>query len=289
MKLAILGPLKRRHEEIRLIGEAKKVFDSVSYFCIPNLTVEITDGECFVKHKNIDLSSFDCILPRIPRSYRTFGFTVLKILEGKVFFPIKPISLFYSHNKFSTLLLLKENNLPVPETYLALKRSVTENVLDEIVYPVVLKLLYGSMGRGVIFADSKQSAITFIDTLELFKQPIFVEEYVKNPGEDIRAYVIGDRVIASMKRIAKKNERRSNIGVGGKGIKYDIPQKIADLACDAAGALGMEICGVDIIEGPKGPTIIETNINAQFQGLESATKRNVARQIVEYLKERVKK
>jgi len=288
MKLAILGPIERGYEQIRLIKEAKSVFDTVSYFPIPHITIQMNNKECSIKHKNRDLSKYDCILPRVPRTYRTFGFTILKLLKEKnVFCPIEPMSLFFSHNKFLTLVLLKENNLPVPETFLALKRNVIANFLDEMDYPIVLKLLYGSLGKGIMFADSKQSAVSFMDTLELFKQPIFVEEYVPNSGEDIRAYVVGDQVIASMKRRAKKTERRSNIGIGGKGIKFKIPKKYADISCKASKVLGMEICGVDLIKGPNGPSIIETNISAQFQGLEKTSGVNVAKAIVEYLKEKV--
>jgi ribosomal protein S6--L-glutamate ligase len=287
MKMAILGPLERGYETIRLIKEGKKVFDSVSFFPIPYVTVEAKKGNFSVRCKNKDLTEFDCVLPRIPRSYRTFGFIVLSFLEKSVFCPIKPISLFLSHNKFLTLLVLKEKELPVPKTYLALKRNVTVDILDEVGYPIVLKLLYGSLGRGVMFVDSKESAISVMDTLERFKEPIFVEEYVPNPGEDIRVYLVGHQVIASMKRKVKKDERRANIGIGGKGIKYEIPEEYADIASKASEALGMEICGIDIIEGPKGPLIIEANVSAQFKGLESVTGYNVARAIVEYMKERV--
>lgn len=287
MKMAILGPLKRRYEIIRLIKEGKRIFDSVSFFPIPYITIETRRGNFFVRYKNKDLTEFDCVLPRIPRSYRTFGFVLLSYLEKRVFCPIKPMSLFLSHNKFLTLLVLKEKEILVPKTYLALKRNVTEGILDEVGYPVVLKLLYGSLGRGVMFVDSKESAISVMDTLERFKEPIFVEEYIPNPGEDIRLYLIGHQTVASMKRKVKREERRANIGVGGKGIKYEVPEKYADIASRASRALGMEVCGIDMIEGPKGVFVIEANVNAQFKGLESVTGRNVARAIVEYMKERV--
>jgi len=287
MKLAILGPLERGYEQIRLLKEAKTAFNTVSYFPIPHVVIEMTGEECSVKYKDKELSDYDCILPRIPRTYRTFGFTILSLLkEKKVFCPIQPMSLFLSHNKFLTLLVLRENDLPIPDTFLALKRNVTEGVLDDIGYPVVLKLLYGSRGRGVMFADSKQSAISFIDTLEIFKEPIFVEEYLPNPGEDIRVYVVGYEVVASMKRRVRKDERRANIGIGGTGIKYKISKEYADISIKAAKALGMEICGIDIIETPKGPFIVETNVSAQFQGLEHTSGVNVARTIIDYMKER---
>lgn len=284
MKLAILGPLNRNHEEIRLLEEATGVFDTVSYFPIPQVAVEL-DGKAFRMHyKNKDLLDYDVILPRMPRSYKTVGSSLLYFLReaGKPI-PIEPWSVIASHNKFLTLVLLKEQGLPIPETHLALRRSVLEKVLDDMNYPVVLKLLYGSMGVGVMFADSKQSTVSIIDALERFKEPIFVEEFVPPGNEDIRAYVVGGKVVASMKRIACLGERRANIGMGGEGKPYKLTKREERLAIGAAKAMGMRICGVDIMPGPDGPVVIETNVNAQFKGLESSTGKNVAGAIVKFL------
>jgi len=284
MKLAILGPLNRGYEEIKLIKEGKKAFDLVSYFPIPRLIIESGENEFAITYKKKNLLDYEVVLPRIPRAYRTFGFTILTLLKhaGKKL-PIDPMSIFLSHNKFLTLVCLKEHHLPVPETYLSLKRSVVENLLDSVGYPVVLKLLYGSRGAGVMFADSKESAITIIDAMERFREPTLVEKYIENPGEDVRAYVIGYEVVASMKRIAKK-DRRANIGVGGEGVKYELSERERKLAIEAAKALKMEICGVDFIQSPRGPMLIETNVNAQFHGLERATRLNIAKRIIEYCK-----
>ena len=153
-------------------------------------------------------------------------------------------------------------------------------------YPVVMKLLYGSLGKGVMFADSKHSALSMMDTLERFKEPIFIEEYIKNPNEDIRAYVVGEEVVASMKRIARKDEKRANTGIGGSGMKFDIPYDYEILAIRALKDLHMDICGVDIVEGPKGPVVIEANASAQFRELDKITIKNVARKIMSYVKEK---
>ncbi len=287
MKIAILGKVKRSYEEIKIIKEAKKVFNSVLYLPIPEARIEI-NSDFSVKFKNEDLSDFDCILPRIPRSYRTYGFTLLSALKGKTFVPIEPMSLFNCHNKFLTLMILNEEGLPVPKTLLSEKRKIIEDSLDEIGYPVVMKLLYGSMGKGVMFADGKQSAISFMDTLERFDEPIFVEEFVPNNGEDIRIYMVDHEPIACMKRVAKEGEKRSNIGIGGKGEKYILPEKYEDLVHSASKSLEARICGLDLMESKKGPVFIEANINAQFKGLEEATKINVAKIIIEFMKSCVK-
>ncbi|MBR9689826.1 MAG: RimK family alpha-L-glutamate ligase [Candidatus Altiarchaeota archaeon] len=284
MKLAILGPLSRNYEEIRLLEEATKYFDGVSYFPIPQVVVELEGEEFKISHKNKNLLDYDVILPRMPRSYKTFGTTLLHFLSkaGKPL-PIEPWAVTASHNKFLTLTLLREAGIPVPGTHLALKRAVLEDVLESMPYPVVLKLLYGSMGVGVMFADSKQSAVSIIDAMQRFNEPVIVERFVPPGNEDIRAYVIGGKVVASMKRVAKEDERRANIGMGGEGHVYELTAEEKHLALKSAKIVGTKICGVDIMPGPEGPVVIETNVNAQFKGIEKATKKNIAGNILKFL------
>jgi len=287
MKGCILGPMKRSECELWLLKEGKKAFEKFAYIPIPAVRVESKDG-IKVLYKKTNLAEFDCIIPRVPRTYTWIGYTILNILKDEVYLPIKPESVFIARNKFITLLALKEAGLPVPNTYLTISRQTLEGLLDEMSYPVVMKLLYGSLGKGVMFADSKQSAVSLMDTLERFKEPIFLEEYIRNPGEDIRIFVLGDEVLAAMKRKAKKDERRANIAIGGVGEPIDLGPKMRDLALRAAKVLGMGICGIDIIEGSKGPEIIEANVNVHFEGLTRATGINVAKEIVEYVKKEAK-
>lgn len=284
MKGFILGPLKRSECELQLLEEGEKVFEEVFYVPLPEVRMEF-GKEARIFHNNKDLTNFDFVIPRIPRTYTNLGFIILNILKEKLYVPIRPESVLISHNKFLTLVALKEANLPVPETYLATSRQALENILDEMRFPVVMKLLYGSLGKGVMFADSKESAVSLMDTLERFREPIFLEEYVPNPGEDIRAFVLGNDILAAMKRKAKRDERRANIGIGGTGKAIKANSKIRDLATKAANVLGMSIAGIDLIKGPKGLVIIEANVNVHFEGLENATEINIARHIVEYVKE----
>ena len=285
MKLAILGSLNRNYEEIRLLEEGKKLFDTVSYFPIPQVVIETNGNGSKLTFKNKNLADYDVILPRIPRTYKNFGTAIIEALFylGKKL-PLEPWSIIASHNKFLTLVRLAEKGIPIPETHLSLKRSVLESVFDDMTYPLVLKLLYGSKGVGVMFADSKQSAVSIMDALERFNEPMFVESFIPPGNEDIRAYVIGNKVVASMKRVAKDDERRANIGMGGEGFLYKLSSEEKNLALKSAKAMGTKICGVDIMSSPDGPVIIETNVNAQFQGIEKATKKNVAKQILKYLK-----
>jgi len=281
MKGCIIGPKIRSDCEIWLLEEGKKVFDKFFYAPIPSIV--ISDGKVLFKGK--DLAELDFVLPRIPRTYMWFGYKILKTLEGKVYMPIEPCSVIVSHNKFLTLLALKEAGLPVPKTFMATSRGTFENLLDDMNYPVVMKLLYGSLGKGVMFADSKQSAKSFMDALERFKEPIFLEEYVPNPGEDIRVFVLGGSVLGAMKRTAEKDELRANIGIGGIGKPAKVDTNMKSISIKAADVLGMDITGIDIIKGPRGPVIIEANVNVHFEGLKKTLGINVAREIVKYVKD----
>lgn len=280
MKGCIIGPKQRSDCEIWLLEEGRKIFDK--FFYAPMPSVVISGDEVLFKGKN--LAELDFVLPRVPRTYMWFGYKILKALEGRVYMPIDPQAVIVSHNKFLTLLALKEAGLPVPQTFMAASRKTVEDLLDEMSYPVVMKLLYGSLGKGVMFAESKQSAASFMDALERFKEPIFLEEYIPNPGEDIRAFVLGGGVLGAMKRIAQKDERRTNIGIGGTGKPTKLDIKMQDIAIKAADVLGMDITGIDIIKGPRGPVIIEANVNVHFEGITKALGVNVAKEIVEFIK-----
>ncbi len=279
--MALLGPEERRYSELRLLKEAKEVFETVTYFPISKLVLEFDEKEVKILYRGKNILEYDALLPRIPKSYMKFGYLLLCFArEQKIPMPISPESVLYTHNKFLTLIALAQANVPIPKTYLSLKRATLEKILENIKYPVVLKLLYGCAGKGVMFADSKESAISIMDMLEAFKQPVFVEEFIKNPGEDIRAFVIGEELVACMKRKAKKGERRANIAAGGIGEKYEAGNEEKDLALRAAKALGMKVAAVDILPGKK-KYVIEVNVYPGLKGIENATGINVARKIVE--------
>lgn len=281
MDICILGPKTRKEQELWLIDEAKKQFEKVTYAEIPMTRIE--NG--IVYFKNTKLFDYDCILPRIPRSYRNYGYSICKLLENKVTLPIKPESILIAHNKFLTLLALHNAGIPIPASFLAYTRNAFEDVINKIEYPVVVKLPYGSLGKGVMFAESKESIAPLLDTIESMNKGILVEEFIGKPGEDIRAFVIGNEVIAAMRRKARKGERRANIGAGGKGRAISISKKLEDIAVSAAKVLGLGIAGVDIIESKEGPVVIEANVNVNFEEITRVTKHNIAKEMIEYLRQ----
>jgi ribosomal protein S6--L-glutamate ligase len=279
MKICIIGPKEMKDQERWLIEEAKKRFDKVTYAEIPDIRIHNND----VIYRNTNLANYDCVFPRVPRTYSSFGYIICKLLEGRTFMPIKPESIIITHNKFLTIMKLDRFQIPTPNSYLGFNTSVFNDVLDDVSYPIVIKLVAGSLGKGVMFAESKSTTMPLLDTIESMKQPIMLEEYIKNPGEDIRALVINGKVVASMRRIAKEGEKRANIGIGGTAKKIDLPYEMRILATSTARALGLGIGGIDIIEGKKGPLVIEANVNVHFEGITQATKLNIAGMMMEYV------
>ncbi|MBI4018885.1 MAG: RimK family alpha-L-glutamate ligase [Candidatus Aenigmarchaeota archaeon] len=281
MKICILGSREKKPQDLWLLEEAKKRFEKVTYAQIPDVRIQNGDP---VLLKGTPLSSYDIVFPRIPRTYRNYGYVICKLLEGKTYMPITPESIIITHDKFLTLLKLEKAGIPTPLSYLSSTVKGMKPIIKSMKYPVVIKLLQGSLGKGVMFAESPSSALPILDTIEGMKQPIMLEEFVGNPGEDIRALVIGHDVPASMKRIAEKGERRANIGAGGTGKKIRLSQEMTKLAIRSAKALGLGIAGIDIIEGKKGPVVIEANVNVHFEGITHATGTNVAALMMDYVK-----
>ncbi len=280
MKICILGSREKTKQDLWLIEEARKRFEKVSYVQIPD--IRIHEGEAYFKGGK--LSEYDCVFPRIPRTYKNFGYVITKLLENRVFMPMTPESVIITHDKFLTLLKLEDANISIPVSYLSFTMESMKPVLGAIKYPLVIKLVSGSLGKGVMFAESKSSAVSLLDTVESMKQPIMVEEYIDNPGEDIRALVVGSEVVAAMKRIAEKGERRANIGAGGTGKKIRLSREMSDIAVRTAKALGLGIAGIDIIESKRGPLVIEANVNVHFEGITEATGVNVAAAMMDYAK-----
>jgi ribosomal protein S6--L-glutamate ligase len=269
MKACILAYRRIRRSKplyLELMEAMKKRFGSVLFIPIEHVSMNVSNDGIEVKYRNRRLEDFDAILPRIGPSYVPFGYLVLKELEGKVYFPNKPEAYLIASNKFYTLMKLRKAKLPVPKTFLSIERRVAKSICKELRGPsIILKRLGKSGGRGVVFAKDISSAYTIIDALPHARGgQIFIEEYLPNPGEDIRLFVIGKEVAACMRRIAKKDEIRSNIHAGGKGESFTPTKRMQRIAVRAAKAIGADICGVDIIVSNKKPFVIECNMNPGF-------------------------
>jgi len=291
MKLAILGPGKKfiGYTTKRLMEEAKKGFKKVELIPIVNVKLKIYKGIDAVYGK-ASMKEWDYILPRIDSKRAEVGYPVFRFLDYMgVSKPYPAEAIIVAHNKFLTLEVLARAGIPVPETYLTGSKSSAKEVVDKEKLPIIIKLLAGFGGQGVMILESKDAAKTTIETMQKLKQQILIEEFIPNPGEDIRGIVAGDDVIASYKRVAAPGEKKANIYAGGKPTTFKLTEEMVDIVLRSARAVQADICAVDMIEGKNGLYVTEVNINPGLQGIEKTTNINVAQRIVEYVKSQIKR
>ncbi len=291
MKLAILGPSKDYigYSTKRLLEEGKKKFGQADLIPVIQTKLKIGGG-IDVLHEKVSLKDYDYILPRIDSKRAEMGHLIMRFLDDmNVKKPYTADTVIIAHNKFLTLEQLARNNVPVPTTYLTASKSSAKEILKKHSLPVIIKLLSGFGGKGVMIMESREAAQSVIETMNTLKQEILIEEFIPNPGEDIRAIVAGDEIIGSFKRIAKKGEKRANIKIGGKGVTFKLTDDMEDIALRSAKSIKARTCAVDIINGDDGPKVIEVNINPGLQGIETTTNLNIAQRIMDFVENELKK
>ncbi len=241
-------------------------------------------------YKGKELSHYDAVIPRIGASITLYGLAVLRQFEQMGVFNLNPAtSIARSRDKLHAMQILSRHDVGMPVSAFVHRR---EDVLPAIQRvggaPVILKLLEGTQGVGVILAETEKVAQAIIETLQSTKQHVLIQKFVKESrGSDIRALVVGDRVVAAMRRTASGDEFRSNIHRGGKAQSVELPPDFVATAVRAAQIMGLRVAGVDMLEGTDGPQIMEVNSSPGLEGIETSTGVDVAGQIIEDLENRV--
>lgn len=229
------------------------------------------------------LRTQDVLIPRIGRSMTDFGKMLLRQLElMHVQTTLTSDGLMTARNKFLALQSLRQAEIPVPRSILLASRPNLVEAGHLVRYPAVLKILSGTQGIGVMRVKSLEETASIVDTLKFFGEVVCLQEYIPNPGVDIRALVVGDRVVGSMKRIAAPNEWRANIHLGAKGVPIELDDHAKDVAVRASKSVGLEISGVDMIFRGDTPYVLEVNASPGFRGLLEATGVDAADAMVEY-------
>ncbi|MBN2458370.1 RimK family alpha-L-glutamate ligase [Candidatus Woesearchaeota archaeon] len=257
-------------------------FDSVTSLDIRKIEVNL-GKDAKVLYEGKPLGNFDCIYAKGSFKYAPLlrSFTTLRVAQS--YMPIKANAFTIGHNKLLTQLKLQRAGIPTPQTYISSSVEAAKKLLMNINYPIIMKFPEGTQGKGVMYADSYASASSVLDALSSLKQPFLIQEYIETGGSDIRAIVVGDKVVASMQRIAHEGEKRANIHAGGSGEPIELDSVTKKIAVKTAQAMGCDICAVDILENAKGPLVIEINLSPGLQGITQATKIDVAGHIAEYL------
>ncbi len=288
MKIAILsnGPgnysTKRLKEECKLRGHEVQVIKYKECYA----SIEQSKPE--VSYRGEVLTGFDAVIPRIASSMTRYGTAIVRQFEMQgVYTPSSSIAINRSRDKLRTLQLLARAGVGIPKTVFTRNTGDFDDLIDEVgEVPVIIKLARGTHGNGVVLAETKKAAKSVLQAFYVMDDDgtnILLQEFVKeSAGTDIRVFVVGGKVIASMKRQSLDDDFRSNLHQGGEGV----PQKLTDeerkTALKAAKAMGLSVCGVDLMQSARGPLVLEVNSSPGF-GIERVTGRNVAGPIIDYV------
>ncbi|MGB0717134.1 MAG: RimK family alpha-L-glutamate ligase [Phycisphaerae bacterium] len=290
MKLAILSRNKRSYSTARLVqaatyrGHKAKVLDTLRFA----ISLEPRFPDLFYGGKPV--AHYDAVIPRIGSSITYHGTAVVRQFEEMgVFSCNSALGITYSRDKLRCLQILSRHDVGLPDS--AFVRSKVD-VLPAIERlggaPVIVKLLEGTQGIGVILAETRQMAEAIIETLQSAKQNVLIQKFVsESKGKDIRAFVVGDRVVAAMRRTAKGQEFRSNVHRGGTTEAIVLDRVFEETAVRAAQIVALRVAGVDMLESKDGPQIMEVNSSPGLEGIENCTKADVAGSIIEFIEDRV--
>jgi ribosomal protein S6--L-glutamate ligase len=284
MKAAIISLGSESSE--KLAEEMMHFFSVVDDLDIRDIEVTVGSGASGVLHKGKPFGQYDCVFIRGSFKYAAIQASIATKLYGTCYMPYSPHAFTIVHDKLLTHLELEKYNIPMPKTYLSSSPDAARSLLKQLTFPIIMKIPKGTQGKGVMFSDSYASATSMLDTLSTLKQPFLIQEYVETGGTDIRAIVVGDSVVACMKRKGSADDKRSNLHSGGTAESYVPTVGIKRIAVQTAKALQAEICGVDILEGLKSPLVIEANLSPGVIGISTATEINVAKKIASYLAEK---
>ena len=266
-------------------GMTVKVLDTMKFA----ISLDTSEPALYYRHKL--LSHYDAAVPRIGASVTFFGTAVVRQFEQMgVFCANSALGIANSRDKLRSLQMLSRYDIGMPATeFVRDKTDVLPAIERAGGAPVIIKLLEGTQGVGVILADSVKVAQAIIETLQSTKQNVLVQKFVsESKGRDVRAFVVGDRVVAAMRRVAQGDEFRSNVHRGGKAEPIELDPVYEATAVRAAQILGLRVAGVDMLEGHDGPQIMEVNSSPGLEGIEAATGKDIAGEIMDYVRENVR-
>lgn len=286
MKIAILSRNAKLYSTRRLTEAAKARGHEVRVLDVLRCYMNITSHRPSIHYKGEALTGFDAVIPRIGASVTFYGTAVLRQFEMMGVYPLsESVAITRSRDKLRSLQLLARKGIGLPVTGFAHAPDDIDDLLKMVGgAPVVIKLLEGTQGIGVVLADNKKAAQSVIEAFMGLKAHILVQEYIKeSAGSDIRCFVIGDKVVAAMKRQAPEGEFRSNLHRGGVASLVRITPEERSTAIRAAQTMGLNVAGVDILRSNHGPLVMEVNSSPGLEGIETATSKDVAKAIIEFI------
>lgn len=290
MKLGILSREKRNYSTTRLVDAAKKRGHKVRVLDTLKFALDLEEQNPDLYYKQKHLGAYDAILPRIGASITYFGTAVVRQFQQMdIYTPNTADAILNSRDKLRSFQILSKHSVGIPPTTFVKDKLDVLPAIERVGgTPIVIKLLEGTQGIGVLLAHTIESATSIIELLQSQKQNVLIQKFVaESKGKDIRAIVVGDEVVASMRRVAKGQEFRSNVHRGGRTEKVELDDHYKEVAIRASRIMGLGIAGVDMLEGKDGPQIMEINSSPGLEGIEACTQLDVAGSFIDYIASRV--
>ncbi len=286
MHLAILSRNAKLYSTRRLIEAAELQGHTVRVIDTLRCYMNVTTSKPSIHYRGEELEEFDAVIPRIGASVTFYGTAVLRQFEMMGVYTLnESVAITRSRDKLRSLQLLSRKGIGLPITGFAHSPDDIPDLIRMVGgAPLVIKLLEGTQGIGVVLAETEKAAESVIQAFMGLKANIMVQEYIQEAGgADIRCFIVGDKVIAAMKRQAGPGEFRSNLHRGGSAELIKITPQERATATRAAKAMGLNVCGVDLLRSNHGPVVMEVNSSPGLEGIEAATGKDIAGQIIEYI------
>jgi ribosomal protein S6--L-glutamate ligase len=291
MKIGILSrnpelySTRKLYEAAIIRGHQARVIDPLLCY------MTIASERPTIHYKGDELTGFDAIIPRIGASITFYGTAVVRQFEMMNVYSVnESVAISRSRDKLRSLQLLSRKGIGLPVTGFAHSTKYTRDLIDRVGgAPLVVKLLEGTQGIGVVLAETQKAAESVIEAFKGLKEQILVQEFIHEAGAaDIRCLVVGDKVVAAMKRQGAEGEFRSNIHRGGKASLIRLSPEERATAVRAARIMGLNVAGVDILQSHRGPIVMEVNSSPGLEGIETATGKDVADRIIQFIEKHTK-
>ncbi len=286
MNIVILSRNENLYSTRRLIEEGENRGHDVEVIDPLKCDLIIEKEKPTIYYKDRYLDYVDAIIPRIGASVTFFGCAVVRQFEMmNIFTTVASEAIIRSRDKLRSFQRLSKSGVDMPKTVFTNYSRDVEEVLEHVGgTPVVIKLLEGTQGIGVVLAETKNAAESVLEAFNGLQARVIIQEYVEEAnGADLRALIVDGQVVGAMKRQGKEGEFRSNLHRGGSANYVRLSEPELKLAIKAARALKLPVCGVDMLESKRGPLILEVNSTPGLEGIETATKKNIARAIITFI------
>lgn len=286
MRIALLSRNAKLYSSRRLIEAAEARGHEIVTLDALRLYMNIASNKPEIHYKGKKLDHFDAVIPRIGASVTFYGTAALRQFEMTGTYPVnESVAISRSRDKLRSMQLLSRKGVGMPITGFAHSPDDTADLLKLCGgAPVVIKLLEGTQGIGVVLAETTKAAESVIEAFRGLNAHILVQEFIKEAGgADVRCFVVGDKVIAAMIRQGAEGEFRSNLHRGGSAAITKLSKQERETAVNAAKVMGLNVAGVDILRSSRGPLVMEVNSSPGLEGIEKASGKDVATQIIQFI------